>query len=233
MKNVIVCGSCKNENPFYQFICRNCKAYLRERVVNIDLFSTLWMLIENPKEAFTRIIRSEHKNFIVILLLVIAVKLLILSKYFSLVIHWDETEGNFLLGYFLILSAAAGMIFLFSYILKYLLRSLSETRVLDNFSLLVYSLFPYLLGLIFLFPVEALSFGAYLFLTNPSPFEFKSTLAWILAVFEILLMGWSFFLTLSAIKVQSGGVAVSLIYATCYHLLIFGIMFLLAAILFV
>ena len=93
MKNVITCKSCGAENPFYGIICTECKSYLRERIVNIDLFNVTSLLIHSPREAFTQIIRAEHKNFIFFLLLLASAKFLVNSMYIALAV--SKFEPNF------------------------------------------------------------------------------------------------------------------------------------------
>ena len=77
------CKKCNHINPAYKYICSECKSYLRERVVNIDLWNTIQLIIEDPHKAFKQIIFAEHKNFIIFISFFIAVKNLIIARFFS------------------------------------------------------------------------------------------------------------------------------------------------------
>jgi len=175
MKNPIICKTCGSENPFYNLTCINCKAYLRERIFNIDLWNIISLLIESPKAAFRTIIFSEHKNFIFFLLVFICGKFFVFSILFSkLLLNKETLGGNFLIKYFYLLLIITCIIFFFALLYTKLLKFLDySTRLKDNFSILVYSLIPYVFGIIILFPIELIIFGENLFSNNPSPFVIK------------------------------------------------------------
>ena len=104
MKNFIECKTCHSENPTYGLICTNCKAYLRERIFNIDLWHTVSLLIESPGKAYNLIIQSEHKNFIFFISYIVSLKLLIDSMFFSLLtLKAEPVFGNFFRNYFIVL----------------------------------------------------------------------------------------------------------------------------------
>jgi len=223
MKNVVVCKNCKSENPFYELICRKCKSYLRERVYNIDLWHTISLLIESPSKAFKLIINSEHKNFLVVLLLLISGKVLLNGIFLKIFLLKGEAEfPNYFLDYLLTLSFTVVILLLFSVLFKTISEKNGiQTRFPDNFSLFTYSFVPYTFSLIVLFPVELVLFGGYLFSYNPSPFQIKETLSYVLFAFEGLIIIWSIFLTISAIKVISNNFLYSFIFGILIHVLFY------------
>ncbi len=214
MKNVVVCKNCSSENAFYELICYKCKSYLRERVYNIDLWSTIGLLIENPSKAFRSIIFSEHKNFLTLLWILISGKMLLngifLTIYFK---KWNADLSGFFNCYIIILILSVLLILFFSRIIKEIFKGTGvRTKVKDNFAILTYSFLPLTFGFLILFPIELILFGEYLFYFNPSPFIIKETLSYTLFSFEILLVVWSIFLTFTALKLQSRNFIYSLVF---------------------
>ena len=234
MKNPIICKNCGAENPFYGLICKECKGYIRERIVNIDLFKVLSLLIHSPREAFSLIIRAEHKNFIFFLMLLASAKFLIDSMYVSLAFTRHEPYlGNFISGYFLILAGTGVFILLFSAILKFIYTTFDlKTRIRDNFAILIYSLIPYVFAVLILFPVEVTVFGNNLFSNNPAPFSIKSSFAYILVGFEGLMFIWSLFLSFAGFLTQTRNVIYSIITALIFNAAIFYLLYLSSKILF-
>lgn len=201
MKNVVVCKSCGHSNPFHQLTCLNCKSYLRERVYNIDLWKTLEHLIESPVKAFTRIIHSEQKNFVVFILLISAIKFFVNTIFFFLLESQNQlTNIKIVRNYLIGLSAAIILLMIFVYLI-YLTNRVSgnSARVKDIFSVLTYSLSPNVFALILLFPLELIFFGEYLFSNNPSPFAIKEITAYIFLTLESMIIVWTIFLSIMAI----------------------------------
>lgn len=212
MKNVVVCKNCNSENPFYGLICQNCKSYLREKVYNIDLWKTIALLIESPSKAFKTIVNSEHKNFLLFVIILISGKLLVNGIFLKIFFLKGKAGfSNYLLDYVLTLLFLVLFILLFTGLFKTITERLGvQTRFLDNFSILTYSYIPYIFGFVILFPIELILFGGYLFSYLPSPFHLKETLAYVLLSFELIIIVWSIFLTVSAIKVQTNNILYSL-----------------------
>ncbi len=223
MKNVVVCKNCNSENPFYELICLKCKSYLRERVYNIDLWHTISLLIESPSKAFKLIINSEHKNFLVFILILVSGKVLLSGIFLKVFFLKGEANfPNYFSDYILSLLFLVAIILLFSVLLKVITeKSGIRTRYADNFSILSYSFIPYIFGFIILFPIELILFGGYLFSYNPSPFQIKETLSYVLLAFEGLIILWSIFLTIFAIKVISNNFLYSFIFGIVIHIVFY------------
>ena len=222
MKNKLTCPTCGFDNDFYSRICTSCKGYLRDRVVNIDLWSVISLLIEIPTKAFRNIIQAEHKNFILFLLIAISIKYLITARLLA-----GNTLGNFtpstniFLSYLIILTAIFLLFILFSLLVKLLLRNFEfNTRFKDNLAITIYSQVPLIFSLIILFPLEIVIFGDYLFSTNPTPFQIKPALAYIFFVVEIIAFLWSTFLLFVSLFVSSNSKAISILTTAIFVLLI-------------
>ncbi len=201
MKNEVICGSCQTANPFHQLACQNCKNYLRERIYNLDLWQLLGRLIEKPKNAFTKIIFSEQKNFVFSLILILSVKVFINIILFSAANQKGSLIFmNFLWNYLIVLSIIILLIVSFAFLIKVCNHWFhNKTRAKDIFAVLSYSQVPYIFALLILFPLELIFFGEYLFSNNPSPFIIKETAAYIFAVLELLIIIWSLFLVIVAL----------------------------------
>ncbi len=205
MKNTTVCKSCGTENPFYSTTCQNCKAYLRERIANIDLGFILARLIDSPLTAFRQIILSEHKNFLSFIILLSSFKFFIDSRFASLALNKSEGSWNiFILNFIIIAGTITLFVFGFSLILKILNKSFGlETRIKDYFAIIEYSFIPQIFALLILLPIEFIVFGGNLFSNNPSPFVLKNTVAFLLLIFEGLIILWSIFLNVLAFFSQT------------------------------
>jgi len=227
MKNVIVCSSCSTANPSFEYICKNCNSFIRSRVYNINLWKTTGLLVESPKIAFTEIVFSEHKNFVVFILLLVAAKLLIDIRFISLLTVGDYHVTTSLLFSYLIVVGVLSLILLFySFLVKFVLHSYNiETRFRDNLAVLIYSLIPHVFGIIFLFILEVVVFGDYLFSVNPTPFVIKGLIAYLFLGAEILIIFWSVFLSFSAIRVQTGSIIMSILGTLIFYLILAPILY--------
>lgn len=233
MKNVITCKNCNDENPYFSFICGNCRAYLRERVVNIDLWKTIGELVESPAKAFSQIIHAEHKNFIFLLSFLIGIKyfinILILSEPFF---GGSRIFYNSLYAFFFSIAGVLILPALFSYFFTRFTDMFKvKTRFKDNFAFFIYSQVPHVFALVFLFPVELVLFGGFLFTTNPSPFVLKPTPAYTLAIMELILFLWAIVLGYWAVYTATRSRIYSILISLSYNLLSGAIMLIISALL--
>lgn len=215
MKNLIYCPNCNSENNFHSFNCSSCGSLLRERVVNIDLWSTIWKVIEIPSKTFTKIIYAENKNYTFVLALLFSLKLTFNSFYikslFGMNIDYQNYFGlNLLIG-------------LLTFLILFIIIALSQklilkgfginTRFKDNFAAFVYSCIPILLALFIFFPVEYALFGKYWLFFNPSPYLIKTTAAYVFTSMEFLIFVWMFMLFVLLGFVQSKSKVYSVLFS--------------------
>ena len=55
------------QNGELAVLCSSCKSYLQSKVDNLNLFETIWQLIETPGVAFKKILLARHKNYVILL----------------------------------------------------------------------------------------------------------------------------------------------------------------------
>lgn len=234
MKNPVICSNCSTENPFYSYVCSGCKHFLRDKIVNIDLWETIIQLLESPCKAFQKIILAENKNFIVFLTLFYVLRLFIVSRFLSLP-FFSETESttSLLTGYIIVLFTTTCFLLLFAWITALLLNKFEYSiRFRDNYSLLVYSNIPNIISLVLLFPIELIIFGEYLFSNNPNPFQVKPFFAYVLLIFEIGVFIWSLILIQVSFRTLTGSRIIGLLILVIYSICLIGLLIILANILF-
>jgi RNA polymerase subunit RPABC4/transcription elongation factor Spt4 len=214
------CKKCNHLNPAYKNICTECRSYLRERVVNIDLWNTIQLIIEDPQKAFKQIIFSEHKNFIVFITFFIVIKNLLISRFLSVPeLGINEVTTPFILSFILMIfiSLILSSSFIFIQNSLYSKKGI-KLRFRDIYAVNSYSFIPYLFGLAFIFPVELVVLGGDIFSNNPYSFEIKPLISYILIGFELITILWSFFLIQKSILVISANRFYSIIITLAYFL---------------
>jgi len=227
MKNKITCENCNSENDFFYLNCKNCGSLLRDKKPNIDLFSTVWALIEEPTKSLRKIVFAEHKNYQFFLLTLLILKLIFTSFFLQSLIIKPVVYHNYLsinlgIGFISFLV----MILLFPFLQKIVLASNSvATRYKDNLALLIYSQMPLVLFLLVILPIEFALFGKFWLFSNPSPFFIKETAAYIFSIMEILTFLWSFVLFGIASYVQSKSKQYAIISTLLYFAVIIGLFF--------
>lgn len=196
-----LCSKCSHINPPHKNICENCKNHLRERIVNIDLWTTILSLIENPKSAFKNIVYAEHKNFIYFLLFFISIKNLIISRFISVPeIGLNGVTSSLITSIILsILSTILFFVVFTSIQIQLYKKNIYQLRFIDFFSLNIYAFTPYLIGLFLIFPVQLIVLGGDIFSNNPYPFLIKPFITYLLLGFEVLMIVWTVFLFIKSL----------------------------------
>ena len=222
------CKKCNHINPAYKNICSECKSYLRERVVNIDLWNTIQQIIETPAQAFKQIIFAEHKNFIIFITFFIAVKNLVIIRYLSVPdLGLNGVTSPFVLS----LTLTAVLTFLLIgtltfFQIKFFDRRNVNLRFKDIYAINVYSFIPYIFGLVFIFPVELIVLGGDIFSNNPYSFEIKPLITYILIAFELITILWSFFLIFKSLLTITSIKSISLLISLAYFCIWFASLYL-------
>lgn len=199
--NTLNCPNCHLENPFYNFRCYNCNFILRDRIPNIDLGEIISKLIESPTEAFTKIIFSEKKNYLILLIFFISLRFLIISRFISVPFSEDEIDFNLFTSTLYFIFSTGLLILILALILKFSFKVFKlKSRLIDIYSTVTYSFIPQVFAVIFIFPVEVTVYGELLFSNNPYPYSVKEGVFYVLVGFEILTVIWSVFLMIKAIS---------------------------------
>jgi hypothetical protein len=200
---MIKCPVCLAENSDFATVCLNCKAFLQDRIPNVNFFETAWKVIESPQVAFRRIVLSEHKNFSLFLFSFFGISLSFTAfwyfrlgnRFFSLldVIQWALISG--------VAAGLASAIFL-TLVYHVAARAFGgRARIRDSMGLLAYALVPIVISLFLVLPIELLTFGMYLFTSNPSPYSIKPFSFVLLAGFDALVAVWTVVLSVVATRV--------------------------------
>lgn len=236
MKNIeqISCKKCSTVNPLYTSKCINCSAYLRERVVNIDLWKTIGELIEDNKTAFQQILFAENKNFIIFITSFLAIKNLILARFFSVPdLGINGVRVPFILSYIIMLLLTFSFFGVFTIIQNYYYKKLKiGIRFKDVYALNIYSFIPVVLGLFLIFPVELVVLGGDIFSNNPNPFQIKPLIAYLLSGIEIILFIWSTIILVKSIIFISRKIIIPISLSTLFLLSLIFLYFYSAKIIF-
>ncbi len=214
----ITCKKCSTVNPLYTSICINCKSYLRERFVNIDLWKTIGQIIESPKKAFTSILFAENKNFVIFLTLLFALKNLIITRFFSVpTLGQDGVQTSTMMSYIIIFAISFLILSIFTFIQKIYYHKLNVSlRFKDIYATTIYSFTPYILSLISIFIIELVVLGGDIFSNNPTPFQIKPTIAYTLTGFEVLVFLWSILLFIRSVILITGKIILPIILALIF-----------------
>lgn len=225
MNNSVICKNCSTENPLYSHTCTNCKYFIRDKISNIDIWETIGLLIELPSKAFLKIIYAEHKNFIVFLTILFSLRILILSRFVSLLFpDSDIATTPLIFSYSIALISVLILLVCISLITAVILNKKDfKVRFRDLYSLNIFSNVPNLFAVIILFPVELIVLGEYLFSNNPNPFQVKSTFAILLLAFETGMILWSVVLNFKSNFTLTANYSLSLILTAVNQLLLIGL----------
>jgi hypothetical protein len=227
MKSVLICNSCHEENPFYALNCSKCRSFLRPRISNIDLWQTTWKIFEAPVKTAVTIIQADHKNFVIVLLVLCCLKFsFIKSMVFNALkghdMQIDTLSSSIFNGGLVFILGLLG----FSLFMTLLNRTNGiQTRFIDNLSIYVYSFIPLLLGMLILVPINFALFGGYWFTFNPSPFILKPIAATVLIIIELLLFLWSIVIVMASTYAQSRNKIYSIISGIVMLLITFVIVY--------
>ena len=61
---MITCRVCGTENDDLAVVCRSCKSFVQGKVDTLNLFETMWGLLEAPSRTFKKIAIARTKNYI-------------------------------------------------------------------------------------------------------------------------------------------------------------------------
>lgn len=212
MKKVLICHNCGTENPFHNLICTKCNAFLRTKIANIDLWDTLWKLLDSPIKTAENIIHAEHKNFVITILVFtgieIGISFLVLFNALHVLNDVIENSLTFisLTGLYFI-----GLLCFISFLITALNNKLGlQNRFKDNLALYSFSFLPIVITLVILTPIQIALYGTYWFTFNPSPLIFKPLATYILFFIEGLFYLWSVFLIVTSTYSQSKNILYSI-----------------------
>lgn len=220
------CKNCNTQNPLYSLNCKNCNSYLRAKIPNIDFWNTVWEILYEPTNTFIKIIQAEKKNYLltltILLLIRFATLIFIINNYKNQSINYSENFINsFISGVGIILTTL-----IFSILYWFIIKLLKyNSRIKDNYSVLVFAFIPSILSFLFLIPFQFALFGIYWFVVNPLPILIKPFAAYVLYIIEVIFLLWSFLLIFKGINTQTQNKILSFLFFITYFLIIFFIIY--------
>jgi hypothetical protein len=190
IKSNLSCPKCGLEQSRFNFECKKCGFFLRDKVPNIDLGTTLAGLVDSPSESFDKIVFSENKNFASFFLVFAMIKFYFIAIFFSF--HFFDYSGVEIMTGYLQFLLLLSLSLLLPYILKVAtpLR-FSGVRWRDITSGFSYALAPIALSAAFLIFLEVIIYGEFLFSHSPSPLDFKQMFGVIFSILEAGFIIWS------------------------------------------
>ncbi len=204
------CPTCAFENDDFAITCQNCRGFLQNRVPNLNLFETAWGVLESPRATFRSIRLAEHKNFSLFLFGCFGISL-------SFTFFWYLRLGRFfenlldLIPWAIVGGIGLGLVTSMTLTgLYHLVTRLfgSRIRFRNSLGLLAYSFVPIVFSLVFVLPIELMTFGMYLFTGNPHPSVIKPLSYGLLVGFDSIMGFWTIILvTVGTSIVHRMGVA--------------------------
>jgi hypothetical protein len=203
---MIECTVCGEQNNDLAVTCRSCKGYLQTKIENLDLFSTMWGLLESPDRTFKRIVLSKRKNYIFLLSALVGV-------WFLFTVFWWLNLGARFDNTFTLLATGtlAGPlvgvvgVLIDAMLIMLLTKFLGGKATLRNlFAVVSYSSVPIVFALIFVFPIKIAIFGQYYFDQNPSPMVINSVLYVALLAFDAAAFLWTISLVTRGVGIAGG-----------------------------
>lgn len=197
------CPNCSAENDEFETICSKCGSYIQNRIVNINFYETIWLLIENPQKGFRKIALAEHKNYIYAIFALVGIRVTFGLKAILKIGQRYENLHNAIVSS-LLDGIAYGVILLpiaaiFIHIFNKLIGGKGSLR--NTMSVFAYSMLPILIMLFIVLPIEIGVWGIYFFTSNPPPVVVNPTVYWILWSMNNLLMLWTIVLLYTGFKV--------------------------------
>ena len=203
---MITCPVCGTKNDDLALLCSSCRSFLQAKVESLDLFHTIWSLIESPRAAFKRIVLSRHKNYVFLLSSLLGISILY-------TVLWYKNLGRLfsnvvtLTGTGLVAGPPVGVVFtlVFSAILLRITRTLGGRATLrDTFAVVAYASVPISFALVLVYPIEIAIFGLYFFDRNPPPLVINPVAYLVLLGFDVVTVAWSWLLLVEGTVVANG-----------------------------
>jgi hypothetical protein len=200
---MIDCPVCGTRNHHLNTVCVSCGGFVQGRVENLDLFSTIWKLIEHPRYAYRQIAIARYKNYSTIVPAVAGIGFVFAFFWYISAGDYTRSAITMLLGG-LAIGPLAGVVLntLMTILVRIALRLFGTAVKFRNlYAVLAYSMVPVLLGVIFILPLEIYSFGRYFFSLNPPPWLLKPFSYYLFVGLGAGVALWTFALAVTGVRV--------------------------------
>jgi hypothetical protein len=189
---MIICTVCGESNEDLAITCTKCHSFLQAKVDTVDLFATIWGLIESPGRTLRKIVLAKHKNYAIVLLMLLGIAMtLALVSYLEL---GRKLPYGVLIGIGVAAGAPLGIVFGFvaSSLVKAIARILGGKGSQRNLrSILAFAAVPIIFLLVIVYPLQFGIFGKFLFDHNPPPWVYEPTIYYILLTLSGLALLWA------------------------------------------
>lgn len=222
---MIVCPVCAIQNDDYAITCFSCGSYVQDRVPTLDLFATIWLLIESPSLAFKKIILAEHKNYVLFLTLFLGIA----AAFCLMAVHrsgnsFDNLFPLLLVGTALGIALCVPLFFTLAGCLHGAVRAVGGKGTFPmTYGVTGWSLVPMMFAVVIVLPLVLATLGLLMFSSNPSALQVKPTVTVVLVGIVGLLIMWSIILLVRGIsmahrvsKVKGAIVTLGVVGAVCY-----------------
>jgi Yip1-like protein len=194
MKEIVqLCSVCGKKNDVIRHSCYACGAVLRDRVAVLNLFETAVKLLENPSAAMLRIVRSDQRNYTMLMFAALGPLLMTIVLYASSAGDVGIHFGLIVLSYFAMAPVFGIIGNVASGALTYLLLPLAgEKRKLKlHLSIQAWSLVPLVLSSLIILVIGLSVFGNTLFSQQLPAYVYKPMVFWVLTIVVVLFGIWS------------------------------------------
>ncbi|HZY09578.1 MAG TPA: YIP1 family protein [Bacteroidota bacterium] len=200
---MIACSICHSENHHLAIVCTSCGSFLQTKIDNLDLFTTIGTIIENPRKAFHKIAIAQHKNYMVFLSAIFGIGLIFFIYWLiNIGEYFDKLLNILASGFFTGPFVGIITVVFFSVILVIIARILKiRVKLRNTMAVIAYALIPIVLSVILVLPIEILTFGTFFFTKNPSPLLLKPASYIVLLGLDGMFIMWSFILLTIGAKV--------------------------------
>ena len=203
---MITCSVCGQRNDDLAVLCTSCKSYLQSKVDNLNLFETIWQLIESPRAAHKKIVLARHKNYVLLLSCLLGMSLTFaLFWLWNLGARFDNVLMLLGVGGLMGIPLGVGFVLVSGMLIVGGIRLLGGKASLKNSGAVVsYASMPLSLSLVLILPLEIAIFGNDFFGTNPPPMIINPVVYVALLGFDALAILWSILLLYQGVTVLSG-----------------------------
>ncbi len=200
---MLICPVCGHQNDDLAVVCVSCKGYLQAKVDTLDLFHTVWGLLEAPGATMRRIVIARHKNYVVLLSCLFGMALAFCAM-------WYLSLGRVLggLGPTLAIGILAGPVIglIAVVVIGNVIRLASRlfgghATMRETLPMVAYAMVPIVISLVVVFPLEIAVFGQYLFDNNPPPLVINPPAFIGLVALDVLAVIWAWALLITGTRV--------------------------------
>lgn len=203
---MITCPVCGHANDELRTTCGGCGGFLQGKVEALNLFQTLWGLLESPRRTMKRIVLARHKNYALLLSALFGIGLVFdVAWYRSLADQFGSLLA--LVGTALMAGPFLGMlgVVVLSFLLQRVTKLFGGRATLRNlFAATAYALFPFVAVLVFVVPLQVAIVGMDFFGSNPPPLLIKPVEYTTLLVLKAIAALYALLLLVEAAMAANG-----------------------------